>query len=408
MTRRKSENGQVLILIVFAFIGIIGITALAVDGGNAFLEKRRTQNAADATALASALSRIKGGSWVAETFAIAEQNGFNNDGTTNVVQVYSPPAKGNYKGNVEYIQVIITNHVPTSFGKVIGINQITVQSEAISRTKTPEITEIMNGSAIISLAPTSNCTDKRSFWIHGESTLDITGGGIFVNSNNPQCALMTNGNGSIRIDGGEINVVGGADIGKSQLITPFPPLTNSIPISYPPPFFLPKVGCGQEAKILEDGETMSPGDYYDDDFPPEDVKYLKSGVYCIDNFMIGGGELHGTNVTFLVDGKIKWSGNGSINLKAPLTGDHAGLLIYAGPENKNIMVFTADDTSSTTGTILMPGAEIHLNGGGSQLGYKSQFIGYTIESSGQSNIVIKYKDEQNYDTYTMPEVQLTK
>ena len=56
----------------------------------------------------------------------------------------------------------------------------------------------------------------------------------------------------------------------------------------------------------------------------------------------------------------------------------------------------------------MPGAEIHLNGSDSQSGYHSQIIGYRIESNGESNIVIKYMDEQNYDTYNMPEVQLTK
>jgi len=410
MNHRKSESGQAIILIVFAFISLIGVAALAVDGGNAYLEKRRTQNAADNTALASALARIKGSNWVAETFAIAKQNGFDNDGVTNTVLVYSPPASGNYKGNVEYIQVIIVNNVPTFFGQVLGINQITVQSEAISRTKTPELTEIMNGSAVISLAPKSDCNKNRSFWVHGESTLDISGGGIFINSNNPDCALITNGSGSIRIDGGEIVIAGGADIQKPQLITPFPPtMTSGISISYPPPFFLPKVGCDHDAKILEDGETMTAGDYYDDNFPPPGVSYLSGGVYCVDDFILEGGQgIQGTNVTILVDGEIHWSGNSHVVLSAPMSGDHAGLLIYSGIENKHRMVFTTDDTSSLKGTILLPGADVHINGGSSESGYHSQIIGYTIESNGQSNIVIKYKDEQNYDTYNMPEVQLVK
>ncbi|MHB8779724.1 MAG: hypothetical protein ACYC6R_18485, partial [Anaerolineales bacterium] len=94
-------------------------------------------------------------------------------------------------------------------------------------------------------------------------------------------------------------------------------------------------------------------------------------------------------------------------LGAPSGGDLAGLLIYAPIENKNKMVITSDEHSSLKGTILMPGAEIHLNGGSSESGYHSQIIGYRIESNGSSNIVIKYKDEQNYDTYNMPEIQLT-
>lgn len=407
---RFTQRGQALILIVFAIIGLVGITALAVDGGNAYRERRRVQNAADATALGAALARIKGQSWINETYKIASNNGYNNDGETNAVQVFSPPATGPYTGDVEYIQVRITSRVPTYFASVIGIRQIAVAAEAIVRTKKSELKEILDGNAVISLAPTSDCQDERAFWVYGESTLDITGGGIFVNSNNPECALYTNGNGSIRIDGGEISVVGGAKIQKPQLITPFPPKTNQTPISYPPPFFLPKVGCGSKvAQVLEDGVTMSAGSYDEDKFPPEGVQYLEGGVYCIGgDFEMGGGSLEGSGVTFVVDGRIKWSGNSYLNLSAPTTGDLAGLLIYASIENKNRMVITSNSFSSLRGTILMPGAEIHLNGGDSQIGYHSQIIGYRIHSNGQSNIVIKYKDEQNYDAYTMPEIYLIK
>lgn len=407
---KRYERGQAIILIVFSIIGLIGVTALAVDGGNAYVEKRRAQNAADAAALGGALARIKGNSWVQEAYSVAETNGFDNNSETNVVQVFSPPATGKYAGDVEYIQVIITNRVPTYFGGVIGIRQVTVTGEAVSRTKTPEIAEILNGSAIISLAPASDCNNERAFWVHGESTLDISGGGIFINSNNPDCALTQMGNGSIRIEGGEISVVGGANIQKPKLLTPYPPKTNGIPIPYPPPFFMPKVGCNKEAEVLEDGITMSAGWYDEDIFPPEGVQFLESGIYCINgDFLIGGGSLEGSGVVIKMEnGRIKWSGNAYINLSAPSGGDLAGLLIYAPIENKNRMVITSDENSSLTGTILMPGAVISLNGGSSETGYHSQIIGYRIESDGQSNIVIKYKDEQNYDTYNMPEIQLTK
>jgi len=412
MTPTKHERGQALILIVFAIIGLVGITALAVDGGNAFLQKRRTQNAADSTAFASALARIKGSGWISETYAIAKQNGFDNNGKTNTVQIFSPPVNGPYVKNVEYIQVIITNHFPTLFGSVIGVNELTVQAEAISRTKTPEIKEILNGNAVISLAPTSDCNSTRAFWVHGESTLDISGGGIFVNSNNPQCALITNGNGSLRLEPSqEISVVGGASIQKPKLLTPFPPLTNGIPISFPPPFFLPKIGCGTKiAQISEDGISMSPGGYGDDIFPPPGVHYLDAGVYCIggDFILEGGNWLQGGGVVISMDeGSLRWNGGAHVDLGAPTGGEHAGLLIFAPIENKNRMVINTDDTSVLRGTILMPGANIHLNGGDSQLGYHSQIIGYTIESDGQSNIVIKYQDDQNYDTFNMPEIQLT-
>lgn len=407
---KKNERGQALILIVFAIIGLVGITALAVDGGNAYVEQRRTQNAADTVALGGALARLRGNTWISESYNIASANGFNNDGVTNSVSITSPPSAGPYAGDSEYIQVRITYKVPTYFAGVVGIREITVSSEAVSRTKRSEIKEILEGNAIVSLAPKSDCNNNRAFWVHGESTLDISGGGIFINSNNKECALTTNGNGSIRIQGGGISIVGGAKIQKPNLITPFPPKTNTPPLSYPPPFFMPDVGCSDSvSQIQEDGVTMSPGNYDEDIFPPDGVQFLEKGTYCINGDFFVDGYLEGNGVVIKMEsGRIRFGGSATVILSAPKSGDLAGLLIYAPIENTNRMSFSGDLESNLQGTILMPGAEIHLNGGDSPVGYRSQIIGYRIISNGQSNIVIKYNDDMNYDTYSMPEIQLIK
>ena len=77
-------------------------------------------------------------------------------------------------------------------------------------------------------------------------------------------------------------------------------------------------------------------------------------------------------------------------------------------ENKSVLALNGNDESSFTGTILAPGADVRINGLNSVRGaaYHSQIIGYFIEVDGTDNIYIKYKDEQNYDTLTMPEVVL--
>src|SRR5687767_15145748 len=117
MKTRERESGQALIVIVFAILGLFGITALAVDGGNAFLETRRAQNAADSAALGAALARIRGADWVAVAYAVAADNGFDNDGVSNSVVVNSPPVDGPNEGNIEYIQIIISVNIPTTFAK---------------------------------------------------------------------------------------------------------------------------------------------------------------------------------------------------------------------------------------------------------------------------------------------------
>ncbi|GAB4429793.1 MAG: pilus assembly protein TadG-related protein [Anaerolineales bacterium] len=408
MNFRNTERGQALIIIVFSIVGLIGITALAVDGGNAYLDRRQAQNAADTAALASAFTRIRGGqNWVTKALEMAETNGYPNDGVRSTVEVFSPPISGPYAGNIEYIQVVITSHVPTYFGGVIGQNTLTNRVEAVSRTKSSEFTEILKGHALISLAPTSDCQNNKAFWVHGEATLNLIGGGVFVNSNNPDCALLEQGSGSLIVNGNHpINVVGGASIQKPHLVVPYPPNTGAPAVSYPPPFLPPKVSCGKAAEISADGTTLSPG-YWGDDFPPKDVTHLESGNYCVDDFIMNGGSLSGSRVTIKVDGEIRWNGNASIDLTAPTQGDLAGLLIYMPIENKNKVALNGASDSKIRGTILAPGAHVIINGNASSYGFHSQIIAYTIDATGNDLVNIIYKDEDNYDALAYPEVQLS-
>jgi hypothetical protein len=50
-SRRDSETGQAAVLLALAFVGLLAFTALAIDGGNAYLTRRNAQNAADSAAL---------------------------------------------------------------------------------------------------------------------------------------------------------------------------------------------------------------------------------------------------------------------------------------------------------------------------------------------------------------------
>jgi len=405
------QRGQALIIVALALVALVGMVALVVDGGNAFLDRRNAQNAADSAVLAGALIRINGnGDWVATSVASAAQNGYNNDGVTNVVAVYSPPRDGPFAGDIEYMQVVITSHVNTYFAKVIGRSQLTNVVEATARTKLPEIKELLNGHAVISLAPTSDCNNRKSFWVHGHATLDIIGGGVFVNSNNPTCAFIQDGMGSIHLsEGYAINMVPGssAQIQKPHLLTPtVPVLANQF--GYPPPFVMPEIGCGgNQAEVSEDGTTMSPG-RWNQEFPPEGVRRLKAGTYCLFDGIRIKHNIEGHNVLLNVeDGAVRFDPDATIILEAPSTGDNAGLLLYLPMKNNSKVAIGAGIGSQIRGTILAPASPILLLSNESSYGFRSQIIGYTIEADGESRIVIVYKDELNYDSMNMPEVQLS-
>jgi hypothetical protein len=244
-----SELGQALIIIIF-LIGLIGVVG---SWAVTFMSVITSDGQCTASA---ALARINGKKLVG-CLSKAAGAGYGNDGVRSVVQISSPPAGGIYKGNIEYIQVTITSNVKTYLAGVIGVTQLTNRVEAISRSKPSVWEPMMKGVAVVSLATASDCTKHRAFWVHGEATLNIIDSGLFVNSGNSKCALITEASGSIRLQGdGEITVVGGANIKKPKLITPYPPNTGVLPVSYPPPFFFPKVGCSKQAEISKDGHNV--------------------------------------------------------------------------------------------------------------------------------------------------------
>ena len=410
----RFQRGQALIIIVFSIIALVGMIGLAIDGGNAFADRRRAQNAADAAALAGAVERVNNNTytWVNAVYTSAALNGYNNDGNTNVVSVSSPPVSGTYVGNVEYIQVVILSTIKTYFASVVGIPEITNRVEAISRTPTPQFAPMLGGAAVVSLAPTSDCDFQKAFFLNEEATLSISGGGVFINSNNPTCALIEQGGGSIRIkDGHQIQIVGGAQIQKPKLLTPYPPQTHTAPIPYPPPFYMPKVGCGANiAKVSDDGSSMTSGNY-PDVFPPPGVTNLAGGVYCLDSdfIMNEGQQLTGNGVTiYMKHGAVRLAGRAQINISAPGNGNIAGLLIYQPITNTNYLAINGNSSSSFGGSILAPGAQIRIKGLSSNVGYHSQIIGYTIEVDGQDNVIIKIVPDQNLKAWTFPSIQFSK
>jgi len=413
---KKGERGQAIILIVFSIIGLIGMTSLAIDGGNALIDRRRTETAASAAALAAALARIEGGDWRSAALATANANGYNNDGISSVIEMNTPPLSGPYVGNSEYIEVIITSNLDTYFGPVIGVPRVTNVARAVTRTKPSEYGPMFDGYALVSLAPHSECAEdkKKSFWIHSEATILLSGGGIFVNSDNTDCAFMQFGSGSIRIqDESPITIVGGADVQKTKLITPYSVQTGAVPIAYPPAIQMPKVGCGSKVAAVDilTGTTMTPGTWdSDEDFPPAGVSFLEPGTYCITGDVVinSGTKLEGKGVLLIIeDGEFLVNGGAEVWLTAPQHGPTEGLLIYMPIQNRHRIALNGNVDSRFRGAILAPGADIRLNGMDSKYGYHSQIIGYYIEVDGQDKMVINYQDEENYDAFKMPEVLLS-
>jgi Flp pilus assembly protein TadG len=422
MFKKETEKGQALILILLGIFGIISLAALAVDGGNAFADRRQAQSAADTAALAAALARINNQNWQAAGTARATENGYPANGPQSTVTVVSPPTEGKYScaqiNNTppagdscnEYVQVIIDSSVDTWFAPLVGVDTVNNRVTAVARAK-PAITEPMFfGHAMVSL----NKKECRAFTINGSSTTTITsdtGAGLFINSDchngGPQSAFAVGSSvvaPSITIaKPGQFYVQNPSDLngttpgGGTQI--------SDIKITWPQPT------CTGEAE--ETGHKtgiMSPGNYDDNSpFPPNGIKILNPGIYCINDANVSiNSDLTGEGVLLYVkEGSITMNGSANIRLSAPASGQYAGLLFYQPIDNDEGITINGSNQSAWTGMILSPGSNCKLNGSGAPDGLNSQIICDTIDVSGSAAVKIHYSDSQNYDGTVPPQIELT-
>ncbi len=442
-TKLISNRGQALILIVFGIVGLVGLTALAVDGGNVYSDRRHAQNAADTAVLAGARALIRAETWREAARLVAVENGYsdgdsgpNQSSTAVNVEVYQcsdpgaevncgsydadPPASNPDAG--EYLQVKITSVVDTYFAPVIGIQQLMNTVNAIAHVEPSEYKPFFEGDAVVGLAP-SECP---GFVFQGNANTIIDnlyaeGGGIFVNSD---CAEAFKSNSSApSLTAPSLCTVGGDNIAD--------PYSTTDPINIPgdqiqngceqhefPPedYLLPEVDCAGAGTATQVGTVMTPGNYTGT-FPPAGVTHLNSGMYCVDgNFRLNAGDyLEGSDVLIVVlNGDVDWNGGAEVHLDAfpEGYGPLSGLLIYlplSDPiDYTHTVHINGNSFSELTGTILAPAADVVVNGTGEIPTINGQLVGYTVELSGNSDLYLRYDDSENWKSLTNPMIELTK
>jgi hypothetical protein len=416
------QRGQALILIALGLVGMIGLTALAIDGGNAFSQRRHAQNAADTASLAGALEKVRdfngedvgGVKLKAAAFAIAKNNGYNPATNPNIsVVVNNPPLAdckgsitGPYYNKINYVQVIIREDVDTYFGSVVGIPQThsCVEAIALAQPAYPPF----GGAAIIAL----ECHAKWAIEASGTTNIEVRGGGLYSNSDHAEPIKILKPENLVLQPGYAANMVGDGLSASS--------CTGAIPPGYP---FVCNIPQKTPCPPLPDDDPLLPqyicDYYYPGDYKPPDGEIIDQGVHCIEgnfyeaNFTselsdpinpdpnkIGG-------VTFVMLNKgIQWSGNNVIRLNAPSKGSTKGLLFYLPPSNASAVTMNGTANTTYIGSILAPSSEITLNGTLDGDAFHSSVIGRTIKLTGTGFFNVYYDSEKNY--WFPPQIELTK
>jgi hypothetical protein len=447
MKQARQQKGQALILIVFAMIGLVGITALAIDGGNAYSDRRHAQNAADTAALAAGLRKIRGYTdWDAIAKNMAASNGYPPSGPRSSVRVYMCDAVPSGEPECvlapdeehpeDYIQVVITSIVKTYFAPVIGIRQITNTVQAIAKAVPGTVTPWVMGNALVALMP--GCKDNNwnylPFSIGGNQLSIVNGSGVFVNSS-CDSAFKQSSNSTINAPGG-VCIVGGIDPTSSIGQDPVQPQEHCGTQLQLSMYVLPPLSddsCSSNGQIIDEGGGVKralPGRYAGA-FPSASYTKLliSKGIYCLHNgISIQGSGLVTTDINdngstetnegalfFVEDGDVNISGgnNTSVFLSGIPTGgissDLANYLFYMPPSNPGPIKLTGGSSNSYFGTILAPGALVTLDGGStssgtSTLNLETQIIGYSINLTGGGTLNITYNAARNAVTWTNPQL----
>ena len=435
MRRRRSEAGQTFVLMVLVLVGLVGFVALATDGGMLYAERRRAQNAADTAALGAALAKIKGLNLYNVALDRLDKNGFGvvwdhcipagydciaGTGDKWTIQVSNPPRSGQFAGDDDYIQVIVTTEVATSFAQMIFQGPLRTTVEAVSRTW-PELS-IAPGYALYS----TSAHDCKAMWFSGTGDTVIHGGSVFSNSDasSPSCdSGVQSGAGNISVGppGEEIRVVGLFDLGGSGSVDP--PPTEMVSHEYLRPVPLPdcsgmtdygnvKINAGKS-------KTLQPGLYGYITFGAGANVTLQPGMYCIygdKGFTGTGGSVTGNGVMiYLEAGPLDLGGNTLVALTAedtkevlvdPSYNDWYGMLVYVDPSNGSPTTLTGTSGTDYHGTVYAPNSDCTINGTGDSIGVNAQLICYTVKITGTAAVSIDYNEDENY--YLPPAIDLAK
>jgi Flp pilus assembly protein TadG len=396
MSKNKPlQRGQTLVLFAFAILALVGITALAIDGGNAFSDRRKAQNSADTAALAGALAQGRGQNYQDAAIARALDNGYDNNGTSNTVAVtHSTETIDNV--TYEKIRVVITSHVATYFGSILGRDEVTNQVEAIARYK-PAV-PLFGGAALVATA----CSGSETINAYGNANVKVTGGsGVFTNSSSSN-SVFTLKEENLQLTPPNCGqAVGPSPCGYVEGCGPVecnvtPKYDCPIPDDDP---MLPKYTCDY---------TSPPGVIFPAPailLPTLPRPTLPPGVYCVEGrFDKIDMDAFGVTIIMLNLG-IEWEGNTYMNLIAPTSGPTSGIAIYLPPSNTNRIKLKGTYDLFLSGTVLAPSSPIIWQGD-FKYAMHSQWIGSTIDLTGTTSGEIIYNNNENRQYE--PEIELYK
>ena len=391
------RRGITIPAVALLLTGLLGVTALAVDGGLLLADRRRAQAAADAAALAAAIDLYQNwtshkgkdtnGTANTSAKATATDNGFTNGVNGAGVAISIPPSSGPYKGLYGYAEVVITMPQARRFSTIFGSGDLAVKARAVARG--------LNAASDIGIL-LLNPTAQGSLTITGSATMKVVGR-VIVDSSHTKAAVAS---GSAGLDSTELDITGNYNSSSSVGFisptiktgqAPTPDFLADLPV--PNPLSM-TVRSSANYKATS-GQTLQPGLYVGGiTISSQPNVTLAPGIYYLQGggFTMSGGSssliakgvmiYNGASLSGST-GKITLSGGGAVTMSPLTDGDYAGMAIFQDRTSTQTVTLSGGSNWNFTGTVYAAKAHVDVSGGsGATMG--SQYISDTLTLSGSS------------------------
>lgn len=166
---KKSEQGQAIILIAFAMVGLIGIVGLMTDGGILLIEYAKLKRAIDSASIASAL-QFRRGFTGADLTTAAEEFLILNQSAADNIQVYTcnPDNEIDTLHDPELctvplrklIRINATRTIGFGFLRVIGINGTTITASSVGEAASLDLVLVIDTSASMAYETTGGASNS--------------------------------------------------------------------------------------------------------------------------------------------------------------------------------------------------------------------------------------------------------
>jgi hypothetical protein len=420
------EKGQAMIYLMIGMVVFLGFVALAIDGSMVLADRRHAQNAADAAALAGGgkaaynleTGHIEEQHWKCGDVGFAMHNaeitainraGANNFVITNTYGIDHNFVDATCSNSGRYIDVTveISATTPSNFLQMVFPGALHNEVEAVARVFPGYPSGF--GNAIVALNDAS-CEDPGIdggiVYSNQGANLNITGGGIFTNG-----CLRQNGNPDVKITDGDALYHDGMHLDPKNWDPD--PITTTLSIE-PADFKVTEVcPATDDAHNIDTPKKLNDLQKEIADASKTGKYTFESGLWCISgNLTINSNDkIEGNHITLeFRTGGLTINGTPDINISAPAdnitpssSNGLPGVLLYFPPPDdtftncpNHVVKLNGTETSTFTGMILAPCADITLNGTGGNT-YVGQVIGWNVAIGGDADLDLTYHRNPFFD-----------